>query len=302
MVSWNSIIVGFAVNGHAEEALKFFDRMRADGFEPDGVSFTGALTACSHAGLVEGGVRISPRIEHYGCIVDLYSRAGRLEDAMRIIQTMPMKPNEVVLGSLMAACRTHGDVSLAERLMKYLTKLEPDCDSNYVLLSNTYAAVGKWNGAGKVREKMKALRIQKRPGCSSIEIDCCVHDFAAGDKSHAEADYIYEMLGYLSHQLRMFGYEPESIAGETGETSVQPSKVIQRKIKANDLKSLAESQKMKQQNKKCQSGLSNLRQNSASLHTPSRLSSLPHLPFHVFCTHPTMRPTKPHRAPRPYPR
>lgn len=104
------MIVGFAVNGHAEEALVFFNLMQKEGFKPDGVSFTGALTACSHAGLVDEGLRffdnmkrihkIIPRIEHYGCIVDLYSRAGRLEDVLNIIESMPMKTNEVVLGSL----------------------------------------------------------------------------------------------------------------------------------------------------------------------------------------------------------
>ncbi|PRQ32597.1 putative pentatricopeptide [Rosa chinensis] len=76
LVSWNSMIVGFAANGHAEEALVFFNLMQKEGFKPDGVSFTGALTACSHAGLVDEGLRffdnmkrihkITPRIEHYG--------------------------------------------------------------------------------------------------------------------------------------------------------------------------------------------------------------------------------------------
>lgn len=136
LVSWNSIIVGFAVNGFVGEALEYFNSMQKEGFKPDGVSFTGALTACSHAGLIEDGLRyfdimkkiyrVSPRIEHYGCIVDLYSRAGRLEDALNVVENMPMKPNEVVLGSLLAACRTKGDIILAERLMKYLVDLESD--------------------------------------------------------------------------------------------------------------------------------------------------------------------------------
>uniref|UniRef100_A0A7N0VCU8 PROP1-like PPR domain-containing protein n=1 Tax=Kalanchoe fedtschenkoi TaxID=63787 RepID=A0A7N0VCU8_KALFE len=157
LVSWNSITVGFAVNGHASEALRFFDLMQKEGFEPDEVSLTGALTACSHAGFVDKGIqlyqnmkkihKITPRIEHYGCIVDLYSRAGRLEEALDIIENMPMKPNEVVLGSLLAACRTREDLKLAERVQKHLVKLDPSTDSNYVLLSNIYAAVGEWSGA-----------------------------------------------------------------------------------------------------------------------------------------------------------
>ncbi|KAL5575941.1 hypothetical protein UlMin_017640 [Ulmus minor] len=227
VVSWNSIIVGFAINGHAEEALEFFNLMLKEGFKPDGVSFTGALTACSHAGLVDKGLRIFHnmkkvhgipyRIEHYGCLVDLYSRAGRLEDALNVIEKMPMKPNEVVLGSLLAACRTRGDISLAERLMKYLSKLDPGGDSNYVLLANIYAAVGKWDGANRIRKKMKALGIQKTPGFSSIEIDCDIHEFVAGDKSHVETECVYEMLELLSFELKVSGYVPEDMLSESYE-------------------------------------------------------------------------------------
>ncbi|XP_038877228.1 pentatricopeptide repeat-containing protein At1g05750, chloroplastic [Benincasa hispida] len=220
LVSWNSIIVGFAVNGFADESLEFFDAMQNEGFKPDGVSYTGALTACSHAGLVNKGLelfdnmkrihKITPRIEHYGCIVDLYGRAGRLEDALNVIEEMPMKPNEVVLGSLLAACRTYGDVSLAEKLMKHLSKLDPRGDSNYVLLSNIYAAIGRWEGANKVRRTMKARGVQKKPGCSSVEIDGKVHEFVAGDKYHADADNIYSMLELLFHELKIYGYVPDT--------------------------------------------------------------------------------------------
>lgn len=218
LVSWNSIIVGLAMNGYAEECLDYFNLMQKDGFEPDGVTFTGALTACSHAGLVNEGLRlfkvmmevhkISPRIEHYGCLVDLYSRAGRLEDAIQVVECMPMKPNEIILGSLLAACRAYGALSLAERLMNYIYELDSGRDANHVLLSNLYAALGSWHGANNVRKKMKALGIQKRPGISSVEVDCVIHEFVSGDKSHVEAHNIYRMLELLSHELRITFCEP----------------------------------------------------------------------------------------------
>lgn len=213
LVSWNSIIVGLACNAYAEEALHYFHLMQKDGFKPDGVSFTGALTACSHAGLVEEGLKlfetmtrvhkITPRIEHYGCIVDLYSRAGRLREAVQVVEIMPMKPNEVVLGSLLAACRTCVDVDLGEVLMNCIYNMDPSGHFNYVLLSNIYAATGSWGGASKVRRKMKDRGVQKKAGVSSIEIDCTIHEFVAGDKSHADTDSIYMMLHHLSNELRM---------------------------------------------------------------------------------------------------
>ncbi|KAL7154146.1 hypothetical protein ABFS83_04G215700 [Erythranthe nasuta] len=219
LVSWNTIIVGLACNAHAEEALEYFHSMQKDGFAPDSVSFTGALTACSHAGLVDEGIklfesmrkvhRITPRIEHYGCIVDLYSRAGRLKEALVVVKNMPMKPNEVVVGSLLAACRNFDDVGLAERLMKYIYDLDPSGDFNYVLLSNIYAAKGSWRGASNVRKTMKARGVQKKPGISSIEVNGIVNGFVAGDKSHADAESIYEMLEYLSEELTVCGYDFE---------------------------------------------------------------------------------------------
>lgn len=212
VVSWNSIIVGLAANGRGDLALEFFKRMQEEGFEPDGVSFTGALTACSHAGLVDEGLgyfntmkrvhKIRPRIEHFGCLVDLYSRAGRLEDALEVIENMPMRPNEVVLGSLLAACRTNEDLSLAKRLTKYLVDIDPDSDSNYVLLANIYAASGNWDGANRIRMKMKTQGVKKKPGFSCVEIGGFNHEFVASDKSHPDADHIYDMLDLLSLEMR----------------------------------------------------------------------------------------------------
>ncbi|CAN4119150.1 unnamed protein product [Withania somnifera] len=222
LISWNSIIVGLAVNGHAADALQYFDLMQNEGFQPDAVTFTGVLTACSHAGLVEKGLkyfkalkkvhRINPRIEHYGCVVDLYSRSGRLVDALHVIKNMPMKPNEVILGSILAACRNLSDVRLAERLMCCIYELDPDGDSNHVLLSNIYAAVGSWRGASTVRKKMKALGIQKKPGVSSIEIDGVLNEFVAGDRSHIYAEQIYAMLEHLSGELRVSGYVDDDVS------------------------------------------------------------------------------------------
>ncbi|KAG9450396.1 hypothetical protein H6P81_010361 [Aristolochia fimbriata] len=223
IVSWNSIIVGFAINGYAAEALEHFTLMGKAGLQPDGVTFTGALTACSHAGKVSEGLQcfdkmrkvygISPRVEHYGCIIDLLSRTGQLDKAFKLIKRMPMKPNEVILGSLLAACRVHGNVVLAERLMGYLLELKPDSDSNFVLLSNIYATHGRWDGVGQVRKAMKKLGIRKRPGVSSVEISGTVHEFVAGDNSHSYSDDILNMLGQLTAELKLYGYVPEVTTG-----------------------------------------------------------------------------------------
>ncbi|KAM0926867.1 hypothetical protein ACQ4PT_003043 [Festuca glaucescens] len=211
VVSWNSMIVGFAANGRCTDAIEHFEAMRQEGFRPDAVTFTGVLTACSHAGLTDEGLRyydamrsehgIAARMEHYGCVVDLLGRAGRLDEAMQLVTTMPMRPNEVVLGALLAGCRMHGDVEMAEQLMQDLLEQDPGGDSNYVLLSNIYAADGKWDGVGKVRSLMKARRVKKTPGHSVVEIAGDVHEFVCGDRSHPQARELFDMLGLLRYEM-----------------------------------------------------------------------------------------------------
>ncbi|KAG8072562.1 hypothetical protein GUJ93_ZPchr0006g43933 [Zizania palustris] len=217
VVSWNSMIVGFAANSRCTDAVEHFEAMRREGFKPDAVTFTGVLTACSHAGLTEQGLRyydlmraeysIAARMEHYGCVVDLLGRSGRLDKAMRVVTSMPMRPNEVVLGALLAGCRMHGDVGMAEQLMQYLLELDPGGDANYVLLSNIYAAIGKWDGAGKVRNLMKARGLSKRPGYSAVQIDGDVHEFVSGDRSHPQAGEISQVLALLRHEMTGYDYE-----------------------------------------------------------------------------------------------
>lgn len=223
-VSWNSIIVGFAINGRARDALERFVMMQEAGFKPDAVTFTGVLTACSHGGMLTEGLRyydemqtvhrIPPRIEHYGCVIDLLSRVGLLDEAVKVVEDMPIEPNEVILGSLLAACRVHGDVKLAERLVGYLFELEPGTDSSYVLLSNIYAAAGRWDHAGEVRMAMKKHGVKKRPGFSSIEINGCMSEFVAGDKSQHQSGEIRTLLDQLTVEMKLDGYVPEIIPSD----------------------------------------------------------------------------------------
>lgn len=105
LVSWNTVIAGQGINGRGEEAIKYFFRMQEDeaGLRPDSITFISLLSACSHAGLVEEGwlyfksmsedYDITPEVEHYACIVDLLGRAGRIEEAYKFIQEMPLEPS-----------------------------------------------------------------------------------------------------------------------------------------------------------------------------------------------------------------
>jgi len=174
--SWTSMIVVYGMHGHVKEALECFRRMREAGVRPNYVTFIGVLSACVHGGAVREGriyfdmmknaYGIAPQLQHYGCMVDLLGRAGLLEDARRMIEEMPMKPNSVVWGCLMGACEKYGNVDMAEWVAKHLQELEPWSDGVYVVLSNIYANRGLWKEVERIRSVMEEGRLAKIPAFS----------------------------------------------------------------------------------------------------------------------------------------
>ncbi|CAM6023970.1 unnamed protein product [Sphagnum balticum] len=152
VVSWNALLGGYAMHGHGKEVLKNFERMCEEGVQPDDITFICLLSACSHAGLVVEGLccyasmskihKISAKLEHYTCVVDLLGRAGHLQEAEDMIKAMPYNPNVAVWMALLGSCRIHDNVEMAERVAKQVIELEPENAAGYVLLSNIYAAAG----------------------------------------------------------------------------------------------------------------------------------------------------------------
>ncbi|KAB2609238.1 pentatricopeptide repeat-containing protein [Pyrus ussuriensis x Pyrus communis] len=178
--AYSAIITGLASNGHGVKALEIFQRMLAEDIEPDRITFVGVFTACCHAGLVGDGMRywesmvkgynIEPDADHYTCIVDMLGRAGKLNEACDLVKGMPMGPQPGALGALLAACRTYGNVEIAESVAEKLFILEPGNTGNYMLLSSIYASKEQWDKARKVREAMNGENALKLPGCSWVEI------------------------------------------------------------------------------------------------------------------------------------
>eukprot|EP01018_Ginkgo_biloba_P006326 Gb_17177 [translate_table: standard] len=218
--SWAAMIAGYALHGCGKEALKLFEQMQHSGVKPNHVTFICVLSACSHAGLVDEGVHyfdcmsqyyhITPAMEHYGCMVDLLGRSGRLDEAEDFINKMPIKPDGTVWRCLLSACRIHNNVELGERVAETLFELDPQNAAPYVLLSNIYAAAGRWDDAENVRRMMKDRRVKKMPGSSWIEVNKQVHSFFSGDKSHPQTQKIYAKLDRLSTQLKAAGYVPDT--------------------------------------------------------------------------------------------
>ncbi|XP_047047035.1 pentatricopeptide repeat-containing protein At2g35030, mitochondrial-like [Lolium rigidum] len=214
VVSWNGMIAAYAHHGRGVEALALYDKMQENGYKPNDVTYVGLLSACSHSGLVDQGLRIfeyvardisiAVRDEHYTCLIDLCSRAGRLDDAKRLIHGLKLKPkSSTVWNALLGGCNAHGNESIGDLAARHLLEAEPDNAGTYTLLCNIYASAGKWKEAAKIRSEMNDRGLKKQPGCSWIELANKVHVFVARDKSHSESDTINSMLQDIHHMMRM---------------------------------------------------------------------------------------------------
>ncbi|KAL3655298.1 hypothetical protein CASFOL_001084 [Castilleja foliolosa] len=237
VISWSTMIIGFAQNGYSRKALSLFETMKkASGTKPNHITILGVLFACSHAGLVKDGeyyfksmkmlFGIDPGREHYGCMVDLLGRAGKIEEAMKLIQEMKCEPDAVTWRTLLGACRVHRKMDLAEYVAKKVLSLDPHDAGTYILLSNIYANTQRWDDVEDLRRSMKHVGIKKEPGCSWIEINKLVHAFILGGKGHPQVDAIYGELNQIIQRLKEEGYVPDTnfvlqdLEGEQMESSL----------------------------------------------------------------------------------
>lgn len=213
---WNTMMTGFGTHGCGKEALELFSEMERVGERPNDITFIGLLNACSHAGLVEEGkllfekmvhdFGLVPKVEHYGCMVDLLGRAGLLDDAYEIIKSMPIRANAIIWSALLAACKIHRNTVLGEMAARQLVYLEPrNCGYN-VSMSNIYAVANRWNEVAGVRKDMKNRGMKKEPGVSSIEVNGYFHEFMMGDKAHPQIERINDMVSEMGKRLKETGY------------------------------------------------------------------------------------------------
>ncbi|XP_043718572.1 pentatricopeptide repeat-containing protein At4g19191, mitochondrial [Telopea speciosissima] len=220
IITWTTMIAGYALNGESTEALSFFSQMMEFGLKPNHITFLAVLQACTHAGFLEKGwkyfnlmtkvYKVSPRLEHYACMADLLGRAGKLKEALDFILKMPVRPDCGVWGALLGACKIHQDIEIGEYVASRLFELEPEAAVSYVAMANIYAAKGKWDGAAKIRSTMKCKKVRKFPGRSLIQVNGKTHVFTVEDRCHPEELQIYEVLDGLALQLKESRLRPSS--------------------------------------------------------------------------------------------
>ncbi|KAJ1696144.1 hypothetical protein LUZ63_004656 [Rhynchospora breviuscula] len=214
--TWNCMIGGFAIHGRGIDAIQIFKNMESEGGVPDDITFLNVLIACAHSGLVAEGncyfdymvqkYNMEPKMEHYGCMVDMLGRAGLLKEAKQLILEMPMEPNADILGALLGACKIHGVVDLGQEIGKRAIELDPLNSGRYVLLANLFAGAGRWDDVAEVRKLMDDRGVHKEAGHSLIEMNGVLNKFICGGRSHPQAKEIYNMLDEMLERIKAEGY------------------------------------------------------------------------------------------------
>ncbi|XP_060203677.1 putative pentatricopeptide repeat-containing protein At5g08490 [Lycium barbarum] len=218
LVMFTAMVGGYAMHGMGEEALGIFYNMLELDFKPDHVIITTVLSACSHAGLVDEGLKIfdsmekthqiKPIMEHYACVVDLLARGGRIKDAFSFVTNMPFQADADIWGTLLGACKIHQEVDMGRAAADRLFQVNANDIGNYVIISNMYAENARWDGVLEIRRSMKMRDLKKPVGCSWIEVERKKSVFAAGDYSHPQRRTIYETLRILDEQIKeLYEYE-----------------------------------------------------------------------------------------------
>lgn len=216
VVSWNSIIMAYAVHGYGRISICLFSEMITSGVNPNKSTFVSVLAACSICGMIDEGwdhfnsmkreYGIDPGIEHYGYMLDLIGRTGNFSSAKRFIEEMPFVPTSRIWGSLLNASRNHSEITVAEFTAEQIFKMEHDNTGCYVLLLNMYAEAGRWEDVNRIKLLMKSKGISRTTGRSTVEMKSRTHVFTNGDRSHMETNKIYEVLDFVS---KMIGEEEE---------------------------------------------------------------------------------------------
>ncbi|KAH7420315.1 hypothetical protein KP509_13G001600 [Ceratopteris richardii] len=220
VVSWSALIAAFSQHGHGEEAINIFCEMLENCVRPDNITFVSVLSACSHAGLFAEGCKYFDSMEedhgltatedHYLCMIDLFGRMGRLDEAEKYLLKIPGKPGIVAWMTLLSASRLHNDLERGCYAAEKVLEIDPQNDAVYVTLSNMLSAAGKWDEAAKLRKIMIQRGIKKSQGWSSITVDGRVTEFSAGDTSHPQTSEIHSELDKITEEIKMMGYVPDT--------------------------------------------------------------------------------------------
>lgn len=135
---------------------------------------------------------------------------GMLDEAFKLVKSLPMEPNDVCWRTLLSACKLHHNLEMGEIVAKILFQSSNSQNTgDYVMLLNMYAQAQRWEEVAKIRTKMAGKGLTQTPGFSFVEVKRRVYRFVSQDMSHQQCDGIYEMIYQMEWQLKFEGYVPD---------------------------------------------------------------------------------------------
>ncbi|KZV46377.1 pentatricopeptide repeat-containing protein [Dorcoceras hygrometricum] len=236
LISWTSMITAFAQHARSQQALDLFEDMRFVGARPNKITFVGVLSACSQAGMVDEALayydmmrneyKINPVMDHHACLIDMFVRLGRIEEAFDFIKKHNVIPNKFIWSILIAGCRSQGKPELSFHAAGQLLELKPRDPETCHLLLNLYISAGRWKNVSRLRKMMREEKVDKQNDWSWINIRNKVYSFKNGGK-RSRSDDVTNLLDDLLERGRPLGYKvdtnPQMVDEETEETTVQPA-------------------------------------------------------------------------------
>ncbi|XP_078435491.1 putative pentatricopeptide repeat-containing protein At5g52630 [Wolffia australiana] len=232
LISWTCMVTAYSQHGLSRQALQLFEDMRFAGVRPNEVTFVAVLSACSQAGMAAEAdryfkmmtreYRIKPVMDHYACMVDLYVRLGRLDEALAFIQRMPFEPNDVIWSTLISGCRTHGNAELGFFAADRLLERGGKSSETYMQLMSMYVAAERWQDVSRIRKMMKQEKVPGIKDWSWVTIKGKVYSFGADDRSHSLSEQMIRLLESLYQRAaEEMGWASSRAAGAVLDRSIR---------------------------------------------------------------------------------
>ncbi|OIV97999.1 hypothetical protein TanjilG_14099 [Lupinus angustifolius] len=211
LVSWNTIMMGLTYNGKVSMAIHLFEELIREGTPLDRITLAAVLLACNYGNFYDEGVQIfssmekdfgvKPGEKHYAYIMDLLSRAGKLKEAIDILETMPYRTNSNIWRSVLSACVIHEDLRVIETVAKKIMEKEPQTPLPYLMLAQAYEMRGRWESMVRVRKAVGHRGPNELTGCSWVGIDNHVYSFASNLLEHYGGKDLYLVLNLLMWEM-----------------------------------------------------------------------------------------------------
>ncbi|KAH7353034.1 hypothetical protein KP509_19G076100 [Ceratopteris richardii] len=117
IVTWNTLMTGFARHGYSQKVFRCFEQIRVKGILPDDVTFLCILKACGNLKAIAKGTEIHNEIVEQGwlrksttlgsALVDMYGKCGALTKAQEVFDGLPIH-NVISWTGLINAYVQHG--------------------------------------------------------------------------------------------------------------------------------------------------------------------------------------------------